>query len=596
MKKKAKITNLGFMLGHLWKAAPGYVISSFFVTIIQGFIEIVISVYLFRYIINGIQTGISFYQLLLVVSVTLLGVFLAFCLLDWYNNVYLQKVNIRLSKYFDKLIFSKSIEIDLENYDNPEFYNKYAKAINETTGRATGVWCDLTSLISSITVIISLVTLLLTMDPLLIVFSVAPVVLTLPLSFLRNKFNYNFTNDVALENRKVNYYKQVLKEKEYAKEFRMSKVYEVLLNRYDLSMDRLEKTNHKYGIKRFGMGVWETFNQIGVVMYIPYIYLIYRIVVAGTLLIGDFVSMYNAVRTAEGYIRRIIQIAPKMNEHCLFIDNLKDFLNMKKSIQGSNDGLTPERDINISIDNLSFQYTGNDNYVLKNIFMNIEHNQKIAIVGRNGAGKSTLVKLLMHLYEPQNGEILQNNIPIGNYSADKYREQFATVFQDFKLFRISVAENVLMRSVENKDDEEIVYDALKKVGLYDKVMSYEKGIYTEVSRDFDENGIVFSGGEEQKIAIARALAKNSNILIFDEASSALDPVAEYEINSLILSIAADKTVIIISHRLSTSKGADVIYYLENGEVAEFGSHEHLISIDGKYAEMFNIQATQYNTN
>ena len=127
-------------------------------------------------------------------------------------------------------------------------------------------------------------------------------------------------------------------------------------------------------------------------------------------------------------------------------------------------------------------------------------------------------------------------------------------------------------------------------------MSYEKGIYTEVSRDFDENGIVFSGGEEQKIAIARALAKNSNILIFDEASSALDPVAEYEINSLILSIAADKTVIIISHRLSTSKGADVIYYLENGEVAEFGSHEHLISIDGKYAEMFNIQPTQYNTN
>ena len=228
--------------------------------------------------------------------------------------------------------------------------------------------------------------------------------------------------------------------------------------------------------------------------------------------------------------------------------------------------------------------------------MNIEHNQKIAIVGRNGAGKSTLVKLLMHLYEPQNGEILQNNIPIGNYSADKYREQFATVFQDFKLFRISVAENVLMRSVENKDDEEIVHDALKKVGLYDKVMSYEKGIYTEVSRDFDENGIVFSGGEEQKIAIARALAKNSNILIFDEASSALDPVAEYEINSLILSIAADKTVIIISHRLSTSKGADVIYYLENGKVAEFGSHEHLISIDGKYAEMFNIQATQYNTN
>lgn len=378
------------MLGHLWKAAPGYVISSFFVTIIQGFIEIVISVYLFRYIINGIQTGISFYQLLLVVSVTLLGVFLAFCLLDWYNNVYLQTVNIRLSKYFDKLIFSKSIEIDLENYDNPEFYNKYAKAINETTGRATGVLGDLTGLISSITVIISLVTLLLTMDPLLIVFSVAPVVLTLPLSFLRNKYNYNFTNDVALENRKVNYYKQVLKEKEYAKEFRMSKVYEVLLNRYDLSMDRLEKTNHKYGIKRFGMGVWETFNQIGVVMYIPYIYLIYRIVVAGTLLIGDFVSMYNAVRTAEGYIRRIMQIAPKINKHCLFIDNLKDFLNMKKSIQGSNDGLTPERDINISIDNLSFQYTGNDNYVLKNIFMNIEHNQKIAIVGRNDFRKLTL--------------------------------------------------------------------------------------------------------------------------------------------------------------------------------------------------------------
>ena len=202
----------------------------------------------------------------------------------------------------------------------------------------------------------------------------------------------------------------------------------------------------------------------------------------------------------------------------------------------------------------------------------------------------------MRLYEPLSGNILDNGKQYQDYKVSDYRSLFFTVFQDFTIYNVSVAENVLMDLVKTDEDEKRVIDALKKVGLYDKVKNTKDGIYTLISKEFSDSGLVLSGGEKQKLAIARALCSSAEIFVFDEASSALDPISEHDINSLILSLAKDKTVILISHRLSTTRDVDVIYLLEDGKVKEQGSHEQLMQLNGEYARMFTIQSRQYLRN
>ena len=223
----------------------------------------------------------------------------------------------------------------------------------------------------------------------------------------------------------------------------------------------------------------------------------------------------------------------------------------------------------------------------------IKKGEKIAIVGYNGAGKSTLVKLLMRLYDPESGEVQCNGKSVKNYRLDEYRGKYGALFQDFKLFACSIAENVVASPYDKQRDEGRVLDALHKSEFDAKLATLEQGIDTPLTREYKENGVNLSGGEEQKVAIARVLAHDCDVIVMDEPSSALDPIAEYEINNTIMREAADRTIIFISHRLSTTRMADRILMFADGRLIEQGSHEELMSLDGKYAEMFNMQAEKY---
>lgn len=217
---------------------------------------------------------------------------------------------------------------------------------------------------------------------------------------------------------------------------------------------------------------------------------------------------------------------------------------------------------------------------------------KIAIVGYNGAGKTTLIKLIMRLYDPNEGEILLNGVNIKEYDVEEYRRKIGTVFQDFKIFAATVKENVLLDFADTGSDEAVI-SSLEKSGFSDRLSTLSDGLSTDLTTEFEEKGVNLSGGEAQKLAVARVFYKNANLIILDEPSSALDPLAEYHLNRSMLHAAEHKSVVLISHRLSTTRLADRIYMLEQGRIIEEGTHAQLLAQGGKYAQMWRVQAGQY---
>lgn len=220
---------------------------------------------------------------------------------------------------------------------------------------------------------------------------------------------------------------------------------------------------------------------------------------------------------------------------------------------------------------------------------------KIAIVGYNGAGKTTLIKLIMRLYDPDEGEILFDGVNIKEYNVEEYRQKIGTIFQDFRIFAATVRENVLLDFTDGSDEEKIG-NALKKSGFEKKLLTLSDGLDTNLTAEFEENGVTLSGGEGQKLAIARVFYKDARLIILDEPSSALDPIAEYHLNNSMLTAAENKSVVFISHRLSTTRIADHIYMLENGRITEEGSHEELLRYGGNTRKCgkFNRDSMLYN--
>ena len=280
--------------------------------------------------------------------------------------------------------------------------------------------------------------------------------------------------------------------------------------------------------------------------------------------------------------------------YCAHLKKLYDYLDIPNHMyQGS---LTVEKrednEYYIEFRNVSFKYPRTENYVLRNVNLKFKIGEKLAVVGMNGSGKTTFIKLLCRLYDPTEGEILLNNVDIRKYDYKEYMSIFSVVFQDFKLFSFGLGQNV---SASFHYNEELAKKCLEKAGFYGRLQSMKKGLETSIYKDLDEEGVEISGGEAQKIALARALYKNAPFIILDEPTAALDPIAEYEVYSKFNEIVQDKTAIYISHRLSSCRFCDVIAVFDGGQIVQRGVHDRLLQdTHGKYYELWNAQ-TQYYT-
>ena len=390
------------------------------------------------------------------------------------------------------------------------------------------------------------------------------------------------------DQRKWVYYSNLFQNSKYGKEFRLYQAGEWLLLK-----EREFFTKTTATIKRQN----DEFIKLGTLTSIftfleqaaAYIYLI-SCTLNGQISIGSFMMYVSAITAFSASFRQVISAVVEIKAYDMYYDNLDEYLSISSSLRTGTAKVPFAREHKIEFVNVSFKYPGSDSYTLKDINITINPGQKLLIVGENGAGKTTFIKLLLRLYDPTDGEILLDGINIKYFDLDDYTYLFATVFQDYNLFSFSLRDNISMSTIS--DDEKLIH-TLDHVGLGSKLLQLNKGLDTPIHKDFDENGFEPSGGESQKIAIARALHKNAPILILDEPTAALDPRAEFDIYAQFRNMVIGKTAIYISHRLSSAKFCDAIALFERGTISEYGSHDELIKLSGKYAELFGLQANFY---
>jgi len=406
-----------------------------------------------------------------------------------------------------------------------------------------------------------------------------------------SKIDYQRNIENTEYNRKISYINRVMYLSGYAKEMRLTDVFLLLKREYVKAIQGIIKTTKKYTWKSVVLHWFYTTFTFTYIFSGMLLYGAYRAIVSETISLAELAVITSMMVSTTWILIGFTESLMKAYKNGLFIQNLRTFLEYEEKIPENYEGENPGNELkSIEFRNVSFSYK--DKKVIHNLSFRIDAGKVYALVGYNGAGKSTIIKLLMRFYDPEEGTIYCNGKDIKSYNLKQYRALFATAFQDCQVFSMSVAENVMMRRVQPEDESTII-TALKNAGIYERVMEMPKGIYTTLTKEFDDHGAVLSGGEFQKITVARAFAQEVPLKIFDEPSSALDPIAENQLFDNILSENKKNTILFISHRLSSVQSADWIFVLEEGELKEEGTHRMLMECHGIYSDMYQKQAENY---
>ena len=583
------ISNIFFFMRLLFSASPFYVIGELIWGALMFVPPRVISVVGVKYIIDVYTSRQRLERIYYAIAI-IAAIFIVSRLLSWvYRELYL---NIGKEKAFAALseqLYKKAKSLDLASYDNPEFYTDFILTIESSGENVEMLMTLVRNYFIDVVSLIAVSSILLSIDPMCLVIIVAFVLAFMPLSKKIGKLQMDRRTDNARLHRRADYFQRIFYLQDYAKEVRMNGIRPLLYERYDGAADDVIVNQKGYWNK---MSLLYCTQEIGVqvlgFMLVLPLYLGYLVMVKKSLSAGSFVAVFNGAYSIALSINFItVWAVSRFAERAKMIEKFREFLATKSEINDGEKTAENGDAKTIEIKNLSFTYPGNDEPTLKNINMSIRPKEKIALVGYNGAGKTTLTNLLLRLYDPSEGAILIDGEDIRDVTLSSHRERFSAVYQDFQLYACTLAENVAM---DEGPDRARAERALSHSGFSKEV---KNGMDTELLREFDKDGQQLSGGESQKVAVARAFYKKCPYAILDEPSANLDPLAEYNLNQAMIKAAEDKTVIFISHRLSTTVGADRIYVMENGEIIESGSHGELMALDGTYAHMFNLQAEKY---
>lgn len=617
LSTKRMLSNNFFLLRLMFQGTPFYAFSIVVEAIrhnLVNFLEQTICVYL---ILDVIETRKPYTKVLWVVGLFLLLDFGAAAV----SNLYEQKIKLKYlpiaQKNLKEMLYQKAGTVDLACYDDTEYYNDFMMSVSEADNAISRAEQLLRMIFGSLTVLLCYGTFFATQDPFSILFVLVAFILRTVVSNLLNKWRYTIRQTENPLLRKREYVKRIFYLQQYAKELRLNKeASKSMQEEFDRVNEELYRLHKTMGKKSFWLDFTAKYLMSDFMLDIVYVlYLIVRAVLTKTVSLSGVVVLYNSASNLRRGFATVVDLGPHMVETGLYVEKIRSFLEKESEITNQKSCEIPEGAGVLECRNVSFGYKP-DCLILRDVNLTIRAKEKVALVGYNGAGKTTLIKLLLRLYDPTEGEILLNGVDIRNYDVEEYRRYIGVVFQDFKLFAATVAENVVMdRVLSDEDtspakgktagedslgvhritpvDESSILEAVRKSGFSGKLASLSFGLNQELTKEFSDEGTDLSGGEAQKLAVARAFYKNAGLVFLDEPSAALDPIAEYQLNCAMKEVAKEKTVLSISHRLSTTRDADVIYVMEHGHVIEQGSHGELLKQGGVYAAMWEAQASRY---
>lgn len=624
-----------FLWNLCFKTCPGYMIYFLYDGFrYQGiiFLEHVLGI---RYVLHCAEYQEPFWKALLVIGLILIVNMIQIVPDGFFIHGWSYRSKPKLYKALKEKMYEKAAQIDLSCYDDPKYYNDFVLAVAEAESSIDRFLAMCNMIMQGLTIIFTTGVFYLLTDAAGILFVFASFVLRFLVSKVLNKLNYAVRLKVNPLERKRNYVSRVFYLNDYAKELRLHpKVGDALEKEFQETNDEIIVEQRKVGLKRTMLNFTRDFVVGDFIMDGLYItYLVFQAAVLHSIDYSNAVVLFNRTGSLRRGMANMADIFPKAQENSLYVDKIRAFLDYEPKMKAMEGEAVPAGNSELSLEHVSFRYQGEMEDTLKDISMKVKPGEKVAIVGYNGAGKTTLIKLLMRLYDPTSGRICYHGQDVKTYKPYDYRHRIGVVFQDYQMYGASLRENVVMRSLEGAQEEletsavqgaqkeletsavqgaqekqnglasraaggdsqieKQVVSALERAGFGERLKSLPKGLDTQVTAEFDKEGVNFSGGESQKIAISRAFYKDADILIMDEPSSALDPIAEYELNKAMESAAKGKTVFYISHRLSTTRDADRIILLEKGRIAEEGTHESLLAMNGRYAQMWRVQAGRY---
>lgn len=595
IKKKKRETehsifvNIMYFVGLMFKLSPGLVIGDLLSSIMWNLPGKLISVIGIKYIIDTVSEGKDIGRIYKAVFIIACVMVLTVTANLLYREFYWNMARERLYYRLNSTLYEKAHSLDLQNYDDPDFYNNFILTIESSSENIQGLLRMVQNYVANVVSLAAIASVIFAIDPVCLLIIFASIFIFMPLSTKIGQLQMGRRIDNTKFHRRSDYFQRIFYLQDYAKEVRMNNIRPLLLERYNDAADDVIANQQKYWKK---IASCYAVQQVGVqalgFMFILPFYLGYCVCVKKTLSAGDFVATFNGAYSIAMSLNFLtVWASAVFSERAKMIEKYRGFLKTDFKIKDGKGTAENTEPKTVTIKNMSFTYPGNDKPTLNNINLEIKPYEKIALVGYNGAGKTTLTNLLLRLYDVTDGSILIDGENIKDVTVSSHRDRFAAVFQDFQTFACSVGENV---ALDENVDSDAVLRALRHSGFSKEL---KRGTDTELLREFDDEGIMLSGGEAQKIAIARAFYKNCPYVILDEPSANLDPIAEYKLNQALLSAAEHKTVIFISHRLSTTVVADKIYVMENGSIIESGSHAELMAQNGTYAKMFTLQSEKY---
>lgn len=593
---KDYILKLGFIFKEIFKAGPGVFFLSTGSMLITG-ISPVVTTYLTAKLIEelgqniGNESSVVYLRLLIILFSMLFFIVISFAT-ESVKTIICGMTGLKLSHNMETLVSDKFQSIKQERIDDPAFLDLHSNTLNKCGSEPLNLMESLFGTVASLISLIGYAVIIIRFNFLAFLLIM---IFTLPIIIYKRKFQgmtFRFFNGRTMQMRRIWYYLSLITDPKYANEIRIFRLYNHFRDRRKESFDDLMKGNRKIATKEIIVSILTSFtSMIGAILVGVWLV---KNTITGSVSVSQFYLLVTAIVTIVTKLIALSNQIASNSKSMMFINYIFEFMKETDIIESKNLKIKAIPVHNIRFENVSFKYTGSDNYALKDINVNFDTKDTLCLVGENGSGKSTFSKLLIRIYDPTQGRILLDDINLKEYDINELRSFFGVLFQDYVNFSDSVHDCIGFGNIDKIQNDKEIEKAAEITGANKFIVNYKNRYDTNLSKMFFNDAIEPSGGQWQKIAISRTVFSDASVLVLDEPTAALDPKSEVKMFDTFKTISDLKSTVIISHRMYITKLADKIILLDKGKLIEEGSFEELIKLKKEFYNMYKIQADSYS--